>query len=196
MDKQRIESTVSEIFEENLAELKKGKTVEMNFYLFFADGYWKFPETNLPKEGLFAMVNIVVNALKPEAYCLVSDTNARDPKTYEIMYEQLFACVVEPAGVKMSIAKPYDRLPNGKIKTRPQESMDNVSMGGRVTEMYDPAPAIFPDERTKSLFIEMHKSMVAKDKVAYRDITKAADEKPESDAKVQSRHVADDGLGR
>lgn len=196
MDKQRIETTVSEIFMDTLAELKQGKQIEMNFYLFFADGYWKFPETNLPKEGVYAVVNLVVNSLQPEAYCLVSDTNVRDPKTYEIMYEQLFACVVEPSGVRLSMAKPYDRLPNGKIKiTRPQESMEGVTMGGTVTEMYDPAPDVFPDASIKAAFIQMHKNMIAKDKVAYKDYTKTTDETPEADAKGKPRHAADDGVG-
>lgn len=196
MDKQRIETTVSEIFMDTLAELKRGKQIEMNFYLFFADGYWKFPETNLPKEGVYAMVNLVVDALQPEAYCLVSDTNVRDPETYEIMYEQLFACIVEKNGVGMSMFKPYDRLPNGKIKlTRPQDSMEGLAMSGRATEMYDPAPAVFPDASIKEAFVQMHKNMIAKDKVCYKDYTKKPDGKPEADAKGKSRHAADDGIG-
>lgn len=196
MDKQRIEVTVSEIFKENLAALRQGRQIEMNFYLFFADGYWKFPETKLPKEGLYAMVNLVVNSLQPEAYCLVSDTFVRDPQTNEIMYEQLLAVIVEKQGVGLSMYKPYERLPNRKIKlTRPQHSLDGLAMSGRATEMYDPAPNVFADESLMAAFIQMHKNMIAKDKVAYKDYTKTTDETPEADAKGKPRHAADDGVG-
>jgi hypothetical protein len=196
MDKQKIEVTVSEIFMDKMAELKQGKELDMSFYLFFSDGYWKFPETDLPKEGVYAIVNLVVNALQPDAYCLISDTNVRDPETMKIMYEQLFACIVEKDGVGMSMFKPYERLPNGKIKlTQPQRSMEGVVMSGRATEMYDPVPHVFPDLQSKSMFVEMHKNMIAKDKIPYQDYSMTAAEKSEADTKGKSRHASEDGPG-
>lgn len=196
MDKQKIEVTVSEIFMDKLGELKQGKELDMSFYLFFADGYWKFPETNLPKEGVYAMVNLLVNELQPDAYCLVSDTNVRDPATMEIMYEQLFACIVEKDGVGLSMFKPYERLPSGKIKlTRPEHSMEGAAMFGIATEMYDPAPNVFNDLKIKSMFIEMHKNMIAEQKVAYKDYSMTAAEKREAEANGRYRHATDDGPG-
>jgi hypothetical protein len=192
MDKQKLEATVTEIFSKNLADLKAGKNIEMAFYLFFADGYWKVPGDKLEKPALYDYVNVLVEAFKPEAFCLASDTYVRDPATMEIMYEQLIACVVEPDGPGMSIMKPYDRLPNGKIKlTRPQESMEGATMMGPIHSLYQPAPNPFPNEAFKKAFLERQKQFIDEQKVAYKEVAPTT-EKPENE-KGKSRHAADDG---
>jgi hypothetical protein len=193
MDKQKLEATVTEIFSKNLADLKAGKNIEMAFYLFFADGYWKVPGDHLEKPALYAYVNVLVDAFKPEAFCLASDTFVRDPATMDVMYEQLLACVVEPDGPGMSIMKPYERLPSGKIKlTKPQHTMEGANMMGPIHSLYQPAPNPFPNEAFKKAFLERQKQIIDEQKVAYKEVAPTA-EKPEADAKGKSRHAADDG---
>jgi hypothetical protein len=193
MDKQKIEATVTEIFSKDLADLKAGKQVEMRFYLFFTDGYWKVPGDKLEKQALYGYVNLLVESFKPEAFCLASDTYVRDPATMEVMYEQLIACVVEPDGPGMSIMKPYDRLPNGKIKlTRPQESMEGATMMGPIHSLYEPGPNVFPNEAFKQAFLERQRQIIDEQKVAYKDISAPAAEK-EDGAKAKSRHATGDG---
>lgn len=170
MNKQTVESTVAAIFKETLGELKTGKNVHMAFYLFFQDGYWKFPGTGQDKDTNYALVSYLIDRVKPQAYALVSDTFARDYHTNEIMYEQLMACVVGADGVHNTIFQPYDRLPNGKIKlSRPRKTMDGLTLTGIAVSLFEPTPDIFPNEEAKAEFSALFEARIAFEKVPYRE---------------------------
>lgn len=135
----RIESTIARIFKEKLALLKSGEQLAMEFYLCFDDGYWLYTEDSLlDREQNYAVMRMIIGAFKPQFYAVVSDTNARDPHTNKIMYEQLMAFIVSPTGVNKTMLQPYDRLPSGKIKlTRPRKVMEGAAWGGIGTRLFD-----------------------------------------------------------
>ncbi|MBI6882774.1 hypothetical protein [Pseudomonas putida] len=141
MQHKAADAIIASVFKETLAELKAGKEVNMNFYLFFEDSYWRFPDDGLSKEEMIGAVNLMINVAKPQAYALVSDTFVRSPETNEIMYEQLLASIVEQGQDTRMIAQRYDRLPSGKISlSRPRQNMDGMTFGGRMTELFKPVP--------------------------------------------------------
>lgn len=141
MQQKVVDAIVASVFKEAITELKAGKEVSMNFYLFFKDSYWRFPDEGLGKDDLTAAVHIMNNYVKPEAYAMVSDTFVRHPETREVMYEMLIASIVTKGEAPKMIAQRYDRLPSGKISlSRPRQNMGEIDSSGRMVELFEPIP--------------------------------------------------------
>lgn len=171
MDIANVETTVAKIFREKLAQLKKGERVDIEFYLFFEDGFWMIPaNTKLEKDHNYLILSMVINKFKPSHYAIVSDTNVRDYHTMKILFEQLMASVTNADGITKTILQPYDRLPNGKIKlTRPRVAMDGAQMTGIATELFDNLAEGMPEFEARQNLMDMFEQKLAAEKRPYDD---------------------------
>lgn len=172
MSNEKIDATIVRIFREKLSQLKSGEQIGMEFYLFFDDSYWFYKENSLiNREENYAIISMLIDEFKPSHYALVADTNARDPHTNAIMYEQLMACIVSPDGDHKTTFQPYDRLHNGKIKlSRPRMSMDGLQLGGIGVSLFQPAPEMIADAARKAELMEFFATIIAAEKMPYLDI--------------------------
>ena len=165
-----------------LVDLKSGKELNMQFYLFFKDGYCKVPPFNLPKEVVFGIIHLLLNHFKPEAFCVISDCFVRDAQG-NLMYEQLMAFAVEKNGQKHSLVRPYDRAENGDVIIRPPEpSTGTVYAGGIVTTLYTESP-IRIVESSQALLLQSFSEVIKNEKVPYQ-----------SSPFSSRKHKLDDGI--
>lgn len=172
MSNEKIDATIVRIFKEKLSQLKSGEQVGMEIYFFFDDSYWFYRENRLiGREENYAIISMLIDEFKPTHYALVADTNARDPHTNAIMYEQLMACIVSPVGEHKTTFQPYDRLHNGKIKlSRPRMSTDGLQLGGIGVSLFEPAPEMIADADRKASLLGFFAKVIAAEKMPYVDI--------------------------
>jgi len=165
-----------------IADLKGGKELDMQFYLFFKDGYCKVPPIHLPKEVVYGIINLLLNHFEPEAFSVISDCFVRDVHG-NLMHEQLLALAVEKNGQNHALARPYDRGENGDVTMRPPEpSNGTVHAGGILTNLYSESP-IRIVESSQALLIQSFTEVIKNDRVLYQS-------SPFSPAK----HKRDDGI--
>lgn len=169
----KVDTVISRIFKEKLDQLKRGNQVGMEFYLFFEDGFWLYDgERKLSKEQNYAVMRTVICEFQPLFYAIVSDTNARDPLTYKILYEQLMACIVSPDDKNKTYFQPYDRMPNGKIKlTRRRGCLEGAMFGGIGVSLYQPNPDEMRIPEQRAEFIAAMTEIIQRDKRAYPETT-------------------------
>lgn len=169
MDKNLVSNVVNQIFMDCLSSLKSGIELDMQFYLFFSDGYWKCPSQGFDKQELYAVVNLLLDHFKPEAYSLISDTYLRDAVSNDIVGEQLMACVVSPGGVQQVVVRPYEREKNGTIKIKDEVPQNEfIRFEGAATQLFE-GSFVQMEDVSKAEFISRVKPLIESQKVKYKD---------------------------
>ena len=166
MNIESIEKLMEISIMDSIADLKNGKKIDVQFYLFFHDGYCKLPHIKLPKEARYGVVNILLNHFKPEAFSTISDCFVRDAEG-NLTHEQLLSLVVGKNGESRMHARSYDRSSTGEICMREKEQEQEIDyVGGMLPRLYNHSPFILPEAYEK-MIIDSFGKVIDDEKIIY-----------------------------